>query len=146
MAASKSLDIKNALVSLLQAVQLDGETAFTEVRGHTRGEFNGYPSIRVLPLDVSNEQGAQSQMDKTVAFSVRTHLPIGDGSEFDRMYILTDLILDTIDQADNDDDLRAALGTNLMSATRGLWGEMETQRGVVLYADINVEVSYSKDL
>ena len=147
MAESKARDIKNALVGLIEPLQLDGETAFVEVKGHPRGEFDGFPSVRVLPADVSSENVAFGENDRTVSFTVRTHLPVKtDGSEFDRMYELTDLLVDALEQADFDNTLQSQVGTYILTASRGTWMDVSTQSGVVLQCDIDVDVSYSKEL
>ena len=147
MAASKSRDIRNALIAVLVPLQIDSEPAFMEVVGHTGGEWDKYPTVRVLPLDVSNEKGAQSQNDRTVAFVVRTHIPATqNGEDYEKMYPLTDLIIDALDKADYDNTFQTAVGTYLMNVTRGEWQYIETAKGVVLMSDINVEVSYSKNL
>lgn len=147
MAASKTRDIRDALVGLIQPLQLDGESAFVEVKGHPNGQFDGFPSVRVLPLDIDREKGAFRQVDPTVAFTVRTHVPEkDDGSDFNYMYELTDLLMDALDEADATDALHETLDSYNMSAARGSWGYEDTQEGVVLFAEINVAVTYSKDL
>jgi hypothetical protein len=146
---SKSKAIKNALVEILSNCELNGEPAFTDVKGHPRGEFDGYPSVRVLPGDQSNRKASQGQNDRTPAYVVRTHVPIqDDGSEIDYIYDLTDLILDTLDTADFENQLNEldpTIGTFILTADRGDWLPVETPTGVVQACDINVEVSYSKD-
>lgn len=147
MGASKSRDIRDALVTRLATVQKDGAVAFTEVVGFEGNAFDGYPSVRVLPLDLNNEKGSSYEMDRTVGFIVRTHVPaVQDGSDYAAMYELTDLIVDSLDEADVDNTFQAAIGTYILSTTRGSWTYEDSGTGVVLCADINVEVSYSKDL
>lgn len=144
MAASK--DIKNALVSLLSDVELGGEPAFTAVKGNDAGEFDGYPSVRVLPGDQTTEKASTQQNDRTVSFIIRTHVPEdGDGSEVDLMYDLTDLIIDTLDSADASNVLAAQIGTYILNATRGDWFVTDSNAGSILMCDINVDVSYSKN-
>lgn len=151
MGKSKIRSIKDALITLLSTVEVNGEPAFVEVKGHPRGEFDGYPGVRVLPRrPVENEKGAMSEQDRTNSFIVRVHMPSTDeGGEFDKMYDLTELIIDTLDQADNDDTLNEiddTIGTYLLNTTSGDWFEQNTQGGLVIMADINVEVAYSKEL
>lgn len=147
MAESKGKDIKDAIIALVEGIQLDGEPAFLEVKGHPWGQFDGYPSVRVLPADQSTEKGAFGQNDRTVSLSIRTHLPVSEsGSEFDQMYVLTDLIMDALDVADFNNTFSGSLGTYVLNASRGAWQEDDTQSGPVIACDIDVDVSYSKNL
>lgn len=146
MARSKA--IKNALIAVLEAAQLNGEPAFTKVIGHTEGEFDSYPLLRVLPGDQSSEKATQSQNDQTVRFIARTTVPLDAGDGFDYMYDLTDLIMDTVNEADFADTLSAkdpTIKAHMMLADRGDWQAFDTQAGSMLACDVNVEVTYSKD-
>ena len=146
MAGSKAKDIKNQLVTLIQGLQLDGEQAFVDVQDNSIGKFDGYPSVQVLPGRQDTEKAAQNQNDRTVVFEVRTHVePQEDGSEFDYMYELSDLLIDSLDQADADNTFQAAIGTYILNATQGDWDYIDGPAGPVLVFVINVEVSYSKD-
>lgn len=147
--SSKALAIKDGLVEIIAAIQLDGQAAFTEVKGHPRGQFDGFPSVRVLPGDQLTQKESFSENERTVAFTVRTHLPAtNDGSEFDHMYKLTDLIIDTLDSADFYGQLDAALpdvGAWILNATRADWFDEDSQEGPILSCDLEVQVKYSKD-
>ncbi|MCF8783196.1 hypothetical protein [Rhodococcus ruber] len=146
MATSKSKDIKDALVTLLTGLQLDGEPAFAQVKGHPRGEFNSYPAARVLPDDQSTQKGAQGQNDRTVNLLVRLHVESDkDASEFDKMYILTDLVLDALDSEDYDGNFVDTLQAEELNATRGDWFDTDGPAGPILACDIAVAVSYSRD-
>ena len=147
MAQSKS--IKNALVTLLSGLQLAGETAFTEVKGYSAGEFDGYPSARVLPGDQTTEKAAIGQNDRTVSLIVRTHvMATDDGTDIDYLYDLTDLIIDSLDAADFDNELNIidpTIQTHMLDATRGDWSMDDFGAGPVLLCDVNVDVKYSKN-
>lgn len=141
--------IKDALITVLEGVEYKGEQAFTKVVGHTEGEFDDYPSIRILPGDQTAEKSTMSQDERTIRFIVRTHVELDGGNGFDYMYDLTDLILDTVNEADFADrlkDINPEIPTYMMEADRGDWFDAETQAGPVLMCDVNVEVRYSKDL
>lgn len=149
MAESKTLSIRNAIIGLIQGIQIDDEAAFSSVSGVPVGEFDDYPSVRVLPSVLDNEKAAFRQTDRSVTFIVRTYLPYGaneQATNTDKMYLLTDLIFDQLDESDEDEAFRTALGTYILTTDRGEWTVEEVAGGVLLYADINVEVSYSKDL
>ena len=55
---SKSRAIRDGLVTLISELELDSEPAFISVKGNPKGEFDGYPSVRVLPGDQSTEKAA----------------------------------------------------------------------------------------
>jgi hypothetical protein len=143
--SSKALDIRNQIMTIIQGVQLDGEPAFTEVIGHPRGQFDSEPAVRVLPSDQTSEDTTFGQSDRTVSFIVRTHLKSTDaGEEFDRMYELTDLLIDRLDKADYANEL-SGFNVFQMETTRGTWFEEDSQAGPILSCDLNVAVKYSKD-
>jgi hypothetical protein len=147
---SKSKAIKDALVTLLSGLSLNGEPAFTAVKGNPRGEFDGFPSVRVLPGDQSTDKGAVGQNDRTVNYIVSTHVPTtATGTEFDYMYDLTDLIIDSLDQADFDNTLNltdSGIDTYILNCSRGDWFDTDSQAGPLLSCEVNVEVKYSKNL
>lgn len=154
----KSKHIKNALITVISAITYDkgsgAEPAFVEVVGNTLGEFNGYPSVRVLPGDVTTDKAAVSINERTISFVIYTHLPlegtaIGEAATYDQMYDLTDLIIDTLDRGDFIGALNTAdatIGTFILNATRGDWTVDDSKGGVILTVAINVDVKYSKDL
>jgi len=144
--ASKSKTIKNALITLLKGLQLNGEAAFVAVKGHPRGSFDGFPQVRVLPGDQTTEKGAYGQNDRTVSLTARVHIPYtDDGSEFDYMYELTDLILDALDTEDYSGSFNSDNGTYVLNTQRGDWFDEDTPTGPVLTCEVSVDVSYSKD-
>jgi hypothetical protein len=147
MAASKSKDIRDGIISVIEPIQRDGEDAFMDVLGHTHGQFDSFPSVRVLPVQVDPERAAYRQSDRTVAFIARTYVEVkNDGSDFDMMYELTDLIVDALEKADADNTFHQDLATYQMAVSQGEWSEEETQSGTLLMADVNIEVTYSHNV
>lgn len=148
----KSRSIKDALVTLISGIEYQSEPAFTEVVGNPDTAFDGYPSVRVLPGKLATVKGSTGQNDKTPDYIVRTHIEVDNNDwqpAIDQAYDLTDLIVDTLDTADNQGTLNTidpSLGLLKVNATGGEWFPQETQAGVVLMCDINVEVTYSRNL
>lgn len=154
----KSRRIKNALMEIVSDIKYDSghgdENAFLLVTDSTQDEFDGYPILQVLPDAPSNEKAAMGQNDRGINLVLRTHVPLEGESPagsptIDKIYDLTDLILDTLDSADFDNRLNEidpSLGTWILDANRGVWIPIQTSAGVVMSCDINVEVKYSKDL
>lgn len=149
---------KDALVGILSAIDYDGgngaEPAFVSVVDNTKDEYDAYPVLRVLPGHIDDQKGATGQNDRTVNFMLIGHLPLEDVATvpsvtFDQMYNLTDLIIDQLDNADFDNQLQTidpSIPTFLLNVTRGDWTTEPTKAGAQLTWNIDVEVSYSKDL
>lgn len=154
----RSKRIKNALKTVLNTITYDAgsgaEPAFTAVLDNTQGEFDGYPALRILPADYTTDKAAVSQNDRTASYVIIVHLPLestpeAESATYDKMYDLTDLILDTLDVGDFTGaltDVDPTLGTWILNATRGDWAVNTSKGGAILMCDINCEVKYSKDL
>lgn len=150
----KSRSIKDALVQVLSEIQNGDEPAFVEVTDSTSKDFEGHPSVRVLPNYIENNKGSMSQNDRDVWFQVVVHLKLEDVTKvqsetIDQMYDLTDLIMDTLDEADFNNTLAEkdrTIGTYMMDADRADWDVVESKGGALLMLVIGVQVSYSKDL
>jgi hypothetical protein len=150
--------VKNALVILLQGITYDtgsgSEAAFTQVLDNTHNEFHADQTAQVLPGDVTDDQPTVAQADRVLSYIIRIRLALEDTPEtesntYDRMYDLTDLVLDTCDLSDRTGSLRdaiGAIGITLMQASRGDWVVLETNAGATLICDINIGITYSKKL
>ena len=147
--AFASRSIKDQLITIIQGITYEGEPAFTEVRGHPRGEFDSYPSVSILPGEQLSTKWEQGANNRNPMYIVRTQLKAtNEGTEFDYMYDLTDLIIDTLDTADYNGEISLdALGVHalILNTTRADWFEADSQAGPLLMCDINVGVEYSKD-
>lgn len=149
----KSRQIKDALKTYVESIQLNDESAFYLVTDSTDDEFDGSPVCQILPGDYTTTKAAFSQNDRAVAFIFRTHLRLEStgvsSAVYDYMYDLTDLLLDAFDFADANNTLEVidpAIGTYILNATRGDWIVSGSEEGGLLMCDINVEAKYSKDL
>ena len=148
---------KNALIAIMSAVTYDAgsgaQPAFQDVIGTTEGEFDGYPILRVLPGELRTEKAATAENERTLVFILRTVLPLEETTEassaaYDKMYDLTDIILDTLDHGDYQGiltDTDPTLPTWMLNATRSDWIVAPTPAGVMLVCDVNVEVRYLKE-
>lgn len=159
--------IKNALMAMLTAIQYDAgggaENAFAQVLDNSRNIFDGYPNAQVLPGDITVERPTTGQADKAPAYIVRIRIPLESldaanetrtpdeiqSAAYDQMYDLTDLVIDAVDQADHDASLTDDAGLisiTMMDATRGDWLVVTAADGSVLLCDVNLAVSYSRNL
>ncbi|MBB0998322.1 hypothetical protein G6024_14710 [Dietzia maris] len=151
---SKSKQIKNALVTLLSGLEIDGEAAFYAVTDDTSKDFDGSPVVRVLPDFIENTKGAMSQNDREVNYQIVVHLPLENieaiqGQQLDQIYTLTDLILDALDEGDFGnrlEEIDPSLGTYIMRATRADWDAVDSKGGALIMMVINVAVGYTKNL
>lgn len=149
---------KNALLALMQTVQYDAgsgaDRAFQEVTGSLASDFDTSPNLQVLPGDVSDGRVTSAQTERVVRYVLRTRLALEDSAKtqdeiVDHMYALTDLIIDTVDLADQNSSLGDGQGefpSYFMDATRGDWITVETPAGSHLDCDIDVKITYSKNL
>jgi hypothetical protein len=154
---SQAKRIKNALKTLLSGIQYDAgsgnEPAFVSVLDNTTGEFDGYPSLRVLPGDLDTEKASVAENERTAAYVIYVHLPLEatpatEGATYDKMYDLTDLILDCLDEGDFDNSLTAidsTIGVHFLDAQRGDWLVNDSKGGAILICRIDVQVRYSKN-
>lgn len=160
MAAYKgqSRKIKDALVTILSGIEYEKtagnlEDAFVSVKGYAFGEFDGFPAVRILPGQVDKERGSMSQDDRSVAFVVRVHVEreqdTSEEHDINHVYDLTDLIMNRLDGADFHNTLEQVdptIGTYMLECQRGEWSEVTSSVGALLMCDVDVSVSYSKDL
>lgn len=157
MAAYKGLSrrYKDALKSYLATIQLDGgsgpENAFYAVLDTPKGQFDGYPTLMVMPGSLDDEKASVRQTTRTLNLILRTYVLLEadkpQANAYDQLYDLTDLLLDTLDQGDINDSLKtydATLTNWMLNASRGEWAAEQTPAGVVITADVNVEIRYTK--
>ncbi|WOI85994.1 hypothetical protein [Rhodococcus qingshengii] len=151
---SKTRKIKDALKQVLSGIEYEDEPAFIEVVGSTDGEFEGYPSVRVLPERIDNAKGAMGQNDREVNFKAIVHMRLESGDAIqehtiDHMTDLTDLIMDALDQGDyldTLDDIDPDIGTYIMKATDAVWDVIDSSAGAILLLVVSISATYSKDL
>jgi hypothetical protein len=146
--------IKDALVTILTGLTYGGETAFANVTDNTHNDFEGSPIARVLPGGYQSVTGSNVQRDHTVSYSIILSWPLENPSDveadlYNQMYDLTDLIVDTLQHDDYIQKLSTInpLITNwLLDANRATWRIAAGKIGALLLCEINVMVSYSKDI
>lgn len=144
--------IKDALVAILSGLEYQGETAFVSVLDNTRGEFDGYPSLRVLPGELSSESSDSADMDHTVEYAAIMHFKLQTTDEiesetYDRMYDYTDLIMNTLEQADTRrtlSEIDPDIQSWMLSVPNARWFVGQSASGALLLCNVVVQVSYSQ--
>ena len=140
----KIKDLKDAIVTALQALQYEGESAYGEVVSDTRLTFETYPAARVIMNGQPNEVGSNVQNDRNVQFLVISYFsyennPTSEAAAFDLAYDFNDLVIDMLDE------LQPPF-TVITKPTQSGWEVLETEAGNQLGIVANVEISYSKDI
>lgn len=148
----KSRTIKDALVTVLSGIQYQGEPAFVNVTDSTAEQFDGYPSVRLLPGSIENTKGSMAQMDRAVEYQAVIHMKLEDveniqSDVIDQIYDLTDLVIDALDEADFDDSLREQVGGSyLLRADRAEWDVVDSKAGALIMLVVTITAEYSKNL
>lgn len=154
----RSRRIKDALVQILHGITYDtgagAEPAFAQVADNTHDEFTSYPAVRVLPNVLVSTTAAFAQKDHAVTFAVITSLPLNnpddiESATYNHMYDLADLITDTLEAADYDDlltDIDPQVSNVVMEVNQGRWYVAEGGTGSLLLCNIEVQVTYAKDV
>lgn len=150
--------IKDALISMLQGITYDTgsgpEPAFVNVLDNTKYEFEGYPSVLVLPNTLASTTAQSAQMDHTVSFATIMHFSLSDPATietatYNQMYDLTDLIVDTVEHGDYIGQLSTIDPTITnwrMDVKQARWYVATGKIGALLLCNVDIEVTYSKDV
>ena len=160
MSAYNSMNkrIKNALVLLATSIQYDVgqglEPAFTQVLDNNRQVFDGWPNVSVLPGKLQVQRDTTHQADKIPSYILRIRIPMEDSNisqsaAYSYMYDLTDLLIDAFLMADNQQSLTDSQGLiaiTMMDTSLGDWLEVPSSQGSVLICDVNIAITYSKNL
>lgn len=143
---------RDAVISILQSIQYGGEPAFVQVLDNTVGEFEGYPSVRVLPNNLTSEVDDTRSFRHTVSFAVIMHFPIGapdavESDQYDRLLDLTDLIQDQLEHSDHIDQLSTidpTVADFYMEVPSTTWHVADGANGSLLLCNLTVNISYLK--
>lgn len=153
-----SKKIKNALKTVLQGITYDtgggAEPAFVSVLDNTKDEFDGYPSMRILPNNINSSSAATGEFDHKISYALLMSFPLEstldiESTTYDHMYDLTDLVIDTIEHADYVGQLSqidSTIQNWMMNVPQSRWYVGQGKAGALLLAEITVELTYKKDL
>jgi hypothetical protein len=148
--------IKDAVVTMLTGITYDtgsgAEPAFVSVLDNTKDEFEGYPSVRVLPNDIASVTAMNAEKDHTVSFAVIMHFPLNSPADvesdtYNHMYDLTDLIVDTSEHGDYIGQLSTidpTIQNWMMEVKSARWYIATGKSGALLLCNVNITVSYSR--
>lgn len=162
---SKQRAIKDALVTMLAAIQLDAgtgaEDAFALVTDDPSKDFDtGYPYLLVFPADTQDEHVVTDESQRIVGYTLIMLIPLEDkdnsyaGSTgqlaaYNKMYDLSELVLDALDIGDWHSSLNqidSSLGTLMVNSSRSGISVGDAKGGSVLICSIDVGVMYTKQL
>ena len=153
----QSRRIKDTLVTIISGITYDSgggaEPAFVSVQDSTKDAFSGYPAVRILPNQLSSQTGTNTERDHTVSYALILHLPLEDANNvesatYNQMYDLTDLITDTLQHSDFIRQLET-LDPNIqlfknLEVKNTSWRVASGKTGGMLFANISVDITYSK--
>jgi hypothetical protein len=156
---SRTRRIKDALISILEGIQYDvgngPEPAFSAVLDNTHNDVEGSPVARVLPgRGIKVSTGSNTQKDYQVPFSVIISWPLEDPSDieqslYDRMYDITDLILEKVAAEDYIGELSTIDPQIInwrMDVSGTNWRLAAGRGGALLLCEVQIEVTYSQDV
>lgn len=127
-------DMRSAIVTVLEAVQLAGADAFAEVSTNPTNKFSGYPAATVVPAEVGSEFHTNNQNTREYGFNIYLHYPVKQGwsTAVDVMIDLLDACMDALDQ---NFDLNGT--TDFLRAVPGEWDIDQSSEDLVLLATIH---------
>jgi hypothetical protein len=94
--------ISGEIKSLLEAVQVAGSSAFTEVVEYPTNQFNGYPAASITPSEVQSDFITVAQNQRAYGFMAELFVSLDQESwptAFTNMRDLVDAVLDKLDQS-----------------------------------------------
>lgn len=144
--------IRDAVMTILSGIQYNGEPAFVDVVSSATDQFDGYPSVAVLPNGQTSINADNVSYEHTIKFASIMFFELSDpdvvsSAQYDHMLDLSDLIHDAVEQADNSNELDAidpTISNFMMNATNFTWTVATGTVGSMLLAELDIEVSYSK--
>lgn len=135
--------IKDAIVTTLQTLQYNGETAYGQVVSDTRPSFETYPAARVILNGQPNEVSTNRQNERTTEFLVISYFEYkgleNEATTFDLAYDFNDLVIDALDA------LQPGF-TVITQPVQSTWEIIETKTGNILSIMATVRISYSHDV
>lgn len=93
-------NMRDAAVTVIQAIQLDGFAVFQDVKTYPTTEFTGYPAVTVLPGNVSSDYATVAQNERAYSFLIDIHLDLTSSwqGSVNLSLRLIDAVLDALDR------------------------------------------------
>lgn len=134
---------------------LESTNKFVEVSGSPTLEFDGYPSVYVIPSDNSSDYLTTQENERVYAFIIRCFVSIKDRTmdqSIEAMEDLIDTLLDTLDQEDLKSSASRTVAISLPSGYTFLqmlahpsdWGEVPDLD--LIMAEVTVRIKISVDI
>lgn len=96
-------NISAAIQTILSGVQQSGADAFVDVVEYPSNQFDGFPSVTIVPADIKSQLMTVQENFRTYAFEVAIYVSVANlgnmESEFIVMRTLVDAVLDALDQS-----------------------------------------------
>ena len=136
---SNIVTLSAAIVSVLQNVQQNGESAFADIEAYPTVQFSGTPAATVVPSDNTSDYATNVQNLRTYTFFVDLYYPLqvasagGPSQAFAVMAVLVDTVIDAFD---NSNTLNGAC--QILVPTPSSWQLVQSTSGELLNARINL--------
>lgn len=150
--------VRDALISLINGITYDtgsgAEPAFGLVTADPKPENEAEPYVLVWSLPSKDVKGATGQQDRTLSYAVFVQLDLETATRTQAQTInymsdLTDLIIDTLDEADYNGQLHtidSQINNWILNTSRSDFKPAKAKSGAVLLCQITADVTYSRDL
>ncbi len=130
-------DMRDAVVTILETVELSSEPAFAQVATAPISNYTGTPAATVVPAEIGSEYLNVSENLRAYGFNVHLHMPLNReeswGEEIDTMLDLVDGVLDALDQSR---DLNGA--ADFIEAVPMEWDVVQGSSDLELLATIHI--------
>lgn len=144
--------IKNELKSLLEGLKYkqDDNTEeaplFVNVIDNFTGQFENYPSARILPRDIDGDEATNIENDRTVPFTAVAYIAYDskDRTEAEAInlaYDIIDIVQDAIDEHN-----WTSVPNSIVSPAGVRWLVAEGKTGSQIAIEFDLSVKYSKDI
>lgn len=135
--------IKDAIVTGLEGLQYNSETAYGQVVSDTRVDFDSYPAARVILNGQPNEVSTNVQNERTPEFLIISYFEYkgieNEATAFDLAYEFNDLVIDMLDELEPG-------FTVITQPTQSGWEVIEGEAGNVLCIMATARIRYSHDI
>lgn len=144
--------VRPQLQTLLESIELDGGSAFVEIKSFPKLDFSGYPSAYIIPSDQESDYETTIENQRFYSFFIRIFYETRDTTvevALNKLEEAVDAVMDAIDKEDKKTSGRV-VGINLptdyvylsIDAAPSAWGELPTEALIMAEIKVRVRISY----
>lgn len=142
-------DISTALMPVLSAIEVDGDTLFADVIAHPPtndqgNDFAGFPAISYFYDGTDSDYATVTANRRDVIFAIFIYgiwenKPVAE--QYPAMYTIVDAVLDALDKSDD-----LGISSVMLRPVPGEMRRVATDRGSGLMCHIRMVASYDREL